>query len=89
MGKLKPGAKYIYSRREGTMYQREQGEQKEEVIGWEYDPRTADGRPLIDELRDARLWGEIHRNANTNPHLKEALDRVIMIYHLSKKDGKE
>jgi hypothetical protein len=31
-----------------------------------------------------KLWGEIHREAKTNPALQKALDRAIMIYRLSK-----
>ena len=89
MGKLKPGVKYSYTRREGIVYQREDDSLDEEAVGWEYDPRTENGQPLIDDLRDAKLWSEIRRNAKTNPLLKEALDRAIMIYHLSKKDGKK
>lgn len=56
---------------------------------WDYDSRTEDGKPLIDHLRNNKLWNEIRRASNTNPLLKEALDRAIMIYHLSKKDGKK
>ena len=89
MGKLKPGAEYIYTRRDGTVYQQEQGSLDEEAVGWDYDPRTEDGKPLIDQIRNAKLWGEIHRADKTNPLLQEALERAIMIYHLSKKDGKE
>ena len=89
MGKLKPGVEYIYTRREGIVYQREDDSLDEEAVGWDYDPRTEDGRPLIDDLRDSKLWGEIRREAKINPLLKEALDRAIMIYHLSKKDGKK
>jgi hypothetical protein len=89
MGKLKPGVEYIYTRRDGVVYQQEKDDLEEEAIGWEYDPRTEDGRPLIDDLRDNKLWGEIRRAAKTNPLLQEALDRAKMIYHLSKKDGKE
>jgi hypothetical protein len=89
MGQLKPGVEYIYTRRERIVYQREDDSLDEEAVGWEYDPRIEDGRPLIDDLRDAKLWGEIRRDAKTNPLLKEALDRAIMIYPLSKKDGKK
>ena len=90
MGRLKPGAEYIYTRREGVVYQREKGTPDEEAIGWDYDPRTEDGKPLIDQIRNAKLWGDIHRAAKTNPLLQEALDRVKIIYELSKKeDGKE
>jgi hypothetical protein len=61
------------------------------VAGWDYDkdnpkfdPRTNDGRPLIDQLREDKMWGEIRREAKTNVTLQKALDRAIMIYKLSK-----
>jgi len=86
MGNLKPGATYIYERDKGTVYAREfgadPGTRKE--IGYNYDPRTSDGRPLHDHIMDSKMWGEIHREAKTNVTLQKALDRVIMIYKLSK-----
>jgi len=48
------------------------------------DSRTSDGRPLIEQIRESKMWGEIHREAKTNPTLQKALDRAIMIYKLSK-----
>lgn len=89
MGNLKPGATYIYERVDGTVYQREMGADplSREAIGWDYDPRTEDGRPLVDHLRDKKLWGEIVRAAKTNPLLQEALDRAKIIYELSKDNG--
>ena len=91
MGQLKPGATYIYERVDGTVYQREVSSDpsSREVIGWNHDNRTSDGRPLFEHLKESKLWGEIHRAAKTNPALQEALDRAILIYHLSKKDGQE
>lgn len=91
MGNLKPGATYVYERVDGTVYKREFGADplSREAIGWEYDPRTADGRPLIDDLRENKLWGDIRRAAKTNPLLQESLDRVKILYELSKKDGQE
>jgi hypothetical protein len=53
-------------------------------IGYDFDPRTDDGRPLHDHIMDSKLWGEIRREARTNITLQKALDRVIMIYKLSK-----
>ena len=53
-------------------------------VGYNYDSRTNDGRPLCDHLMDNKLWGEIRREAKTNITLQKALDRVIMIYRLSK-----
>jgi len=93
MGTLKPGARYIYERNNGVTYAREFGSDPStrQVVGWDYnkdnpkfDPRTADGRPLIDQMREDKLWGEIRREAKTNVTLQKALDRAIMIYKLSK-----
>jgi hypothetical protein len=93
MGTLKPGAKYIYERNNGVTYAREFGADPStrEAIGWHYDPtdpsfdpRTGDGRPLHDHIMESKMWGEIHRMSKTNVTLQKALDRVIMIYKLSK-----
>jgi hypothetical protein len=93
MGKLKEGAQYIYERDNGVVYAREFGADPStrQVHGWDYrpgdpnfDPRTCDGRPLHDHLMDSKMWGEIRREARTNITLQKAVDRVIMIYKLSK-----
>lgn len=94
MGSLKPGATYVYERDGGTVYAREAGADPStrQEIGYTYDPgeskrfdaRTGDGRPLHDHIMDSKMWGEIHRMAKTNVTLQKALDRVIMIYKLSK-----
>jgi hypothetical protein len=84
MGTLKPNATYIYERHDNVVYAREQGSSVRTEVGWNYDPRTSDGRPLHDHLMDDKLWGEIRREAKTNPTLQSALDRAIMIYRLSK-----
>lgn len=82
MGQLTPGTTYIYERVGETVFRRESGATEREVVG--YDHRTPDGRPLHEHLMDAKLWGEIRRAAPSNPALQDALDRVIMIYNLSK-----
>jgi hypothetical protein len=86
MGTLKPGATYIYERNDGEIYARELGQTDRKLIGYTHkpDPRTPDGRPLNEHIMDAKLWGEIRRAAKTNPALQKALDRVIIIYRLSK-----
>jgi hypothetical protein len=86
MGSLKPGATYVYERDKGTVYAREFGSDPStrKEVGYNYDSRTSDGRPLIDHIMDSKMWGEIHREAKTNITLQKALDRVIMIYKLSK-----
>ena len=86
MGTLKPGATYIYERNGGTVYARESGADPStrKEIGYDYDPRTEDGRPLHEHIKESKMWGEIHREAKTNITLQKALDRAIMIYKLSK-----
>lgn len=88
MGDLKPGAKYIYERNGEEIYAREFGDKERKLIGYQYensvDPRTNDGRPLHEHMMESKMWGDIHRMAKTNPTLQKALDRVIMIYKLSK-----
>jgi hypothetical protein len=98
MGQLKPDTQYIYERADGVVYARESGADPMTrfEVGYEYDPitghridhkeRTADGRPLFEHIRENKMWGEIRRAAPTNPALQDALDRVIMIYKLTKTD---
>lgn len=86
MGSLTPNATYIYEKANGITYAREMGKDPStrKEIGWDYDSRTPDGRPLHDHILEDKLWGEIRREARTNPVLQKELDRVIMIYRLSK-----
>lgn len=86
MGQLTPGATYIYERADGVTYAREAGSDPStrQAIGWDYDERTSDGRPLHDHLLEDKMWGDIRRMAKTNTTLQHAIDRVIMIYKLSK-----
>jgi hypothetical protein len=93
MGNLKPDVTYIHERVDNVVYAREFGADPStrHVVGWDYDkdnpkfdPRTNDGRPLFEQIQESKLWGEIRREALTNPTLQKALDRAIMIYKLSK-----
>jgi hypothetical protein len=87
MGTLKPGATYIYERNGDEVYAREFGEKDRKLIGYNekhVDIRTSDGRPLHEKIMEDKMWGEIRREALTNPALQKALDRAIMIYRLSK-----
>jgi hypothetical protein len=82
MGTLTPGATYIYERNGDTVYAREFGAPHNDrfEIGRDYQ------RFLQDELQ---LWEEIVREGRTNPVLQDALDRVKIVYHLSKDHGKK
>ncbi len=83
MGSLKPGATYVYERADGIIYAREMGADPRErfVVGYEsgkeYDP-------VRNSVQENQLWHEIRSAAKTNPALQEALDRVKVIYELSK-----
>lgn len=72
MGTLKEGASYIYERDKGTVYAREFGSSERRVIGMDY--------PVTDPVN----WHDVEIVAKTNPALQHALDRVIMLYKLSK-----
>ena len=95
MGTLKPGATYVYERNGDEIYAREFGETDRKLIGYRYemegkpDPRTSDGRPLHEHLQESKLWGEIRRAAKTNPTLHDAIERVKLLYHLSKQNDKQ
>ena len=88
MGTLTPNATYIYERNGEEIYAREAGKTERKLIGYQYenkvDPRTTDGRPLHEHLKEDKLWGEIRRAAKSNKALQSALDRAILIYQLSK-----
>ena len=98
MGTLKPGATYIYERNGNEVYAREAGADPStrQLMGYGYDPvsghqvdydkQTSDGRPLVDHMREDKMWGDIRRLARTNPALQDSLERVIMIYRLIKVD---
>jgi len=49
--------------------------------------QSVDAKDRLDSIKEDKLWGEIRRAAKSNDLLREALERAIMIYHLSKKDG--
>ena len=75
MGNLKPGSTYIYEKADGITYAREFGSTDRQAIGWDYSV----GQQVADDM-----WRDIRFHALTNPTLQKALDRVIMIYKLSK-----
>jgi len=81
MGSLKPGATYIYESPDGgqSVYAREAGSKERKLIGESLSANT--NRKLMQE---SQLWHDIKVAARTNPTLQEALDRVIIIYNLSK-----
>ena len=78
MGRLKPGATYVYESPDGvlTTYAREMGATLESriMIGQSWQAK---------ELVEQRLWTEIYAKRNTNPALQHAVEECIIIYKLS------
>ena len=98
MGNLKPGATYIHERVGKVVYRREFGADPStrEVEGWDYDPNNPKFDPRQNKEFDSwskkfandYLWNNIMTEAETNVALQEALERVKIIYYLSKEDDK-
>ncbi len=81
MGSLKPGATYIYERAEGIIYAREFGKTERQVVGYEsgsdYD-LSAPNRRMLSELN------EVVRMCETDPEMRELLDKLFVVYNLKK-----
>jgi hypothetical protein len=97
MGNLKPGANYVYERQGGVVYARETGAPADEriTIGWDWEPEDNSARVRgvnqatgRSELDDHNEWIKIRLAGKKNPTLQEAIDRVKILYHLSKDNGK-
>lgn len=76
MGSFRPGATLIYERANGVIYARESGTAERSVVG--YDVSSSPDQRHFSE------WNDIFRAAETNPALQEALDRVKIVYNLSR-----
>ena len=83
MGTLKPGATYIYERADGIVYAREFGADPSErfIVGYE---SAEDYNPVRNTIKENQLWNDIRCAAQTNPTLKDALNRCVEIYNLIK-----
>lgn len=76
MGSLKPGATYVYEYASGIVYAREQGAPPGTrfEIGRDQTRQDLDEHNLVIRMRIA---------AKTNPALRKALDRAILIYKMT------
>jgi hypothetical protein len=86
MGKLTPSATYIYERNGEEIYAREVGKLQRTMIGKYIDPFN-ENITINYELENT--WKDILRESRTNPTLQEALERVKILYHLSKDHGQK
>jgi hypothetical protein len=84
MGRLRPGATYIYERVDGVTYAREVGAHPGDrfEIGRDYNSKgsTVFGEPI-------EVVGElvaVYQAAKTNPAIQNALDSAKMLYELTK-----
>ena len=71
----------IYESPDGgeTVYVREHGSTQRQLHS--ESPRAQD---LHEQIKEDQLWGQIRRAAKTNPAIQDALERVRVIYQLSK-----
>ncbi len=78
--------KYIYESPDhgGTIYRRKLGETDREL--YHVSNEVSD---KLSAIKEDKLWGEIRRAAKSNKVLQDALERVILIYQLSKEHGTE
>lgn len=93
MGNLTPGQAYIYESPDGgkTVYAREHGSLEKKLIGYQYDINNSHVNTFSPGQRDFDdhiLWNEIRQAAKTNPALQKAMDRVKLLYRLSKDNPK-
>lgn len=86
MGNLKPGASYVYERVGTVTYAREFGSEPDTrvAIGWDYDPNDNAYTSWAQQFTSDHMWKDIMVEAKRNPALQEALDRVKIVYYLSK-----
>ena len=85
MGSLDPNKAIIYESPDGgeTVYGRYSGERDRFLVGESlkaFEKRTG--------IIEQELWRDILEEAKTNPALQKALDRVKMLYRLSKDNPK-
>ena len=80
MGRLKPGATYVYERVDGVVYAREQGQPADTRI-------EIGGTSIIEALEQE--WAQIYKDRKSSVALEKAVEETIIIYKLSGdyKDG--
>ena len=83
---LKPDITYIYERNGEKIYSRETGKTERTMIGTYIDPFN-ENININYELENT--WKDILRESRTNPTLQEAIERVKILYHLSKDHGQK
>lgn len=87
MGSLIPNAKYIYRKEDGVTYAVDSDTGIESVIGIDVAGPGLDYQRWASELTTNFFWHDVVEQAQFNPALRDALDRVKMLYYLTKEHG--
>ena len=77
MGRLKPGATYIYERDGKNIYARESGSLTRELIGYDY-PSESSVEEGLRRLKEEKLWIDILHYAKTNHMVHGQEPNVIL-----------
>lgn len=80
-GRLEPGAAYVYYREGGRVYARRIGSIERILVGEDFLEDIQARRTAL-----AQEWEPIVLAAEQNPALQEAIDRVKVLYELSRQD---
>lgn len=91
MGMLTPGATYIYERVDNIVYARESGSDPStrRIIGYSLEKSQNDSycKNIVDRYFLEVQWAEILKAAENNSALQEAIERVKILYLLSKQEN--
>jgi hypothetical protein len=81
MSQLEPGAAYVYEREGGRVYARRIGQTERILIGEDFLEDIQARRTAL-----AQEWEPIVYAAEQNPALQEAIDRVKILYALTREE---
>jgi hypothetical protein len=81
MSQLEPGAAYVYEREGGRIYARRVGTTERILIGEDFLEDIQARRTAL-----AQEWEPIVYAAEQNPALQEAIDRVKILYALTREE---
>lgn len=86
MGTLTPGATYVYERVNDVVYAREAGSDPStrKIIGYSIETTDPYCKNLLDRYFLEVHWAEILKATEHNTALRDAVERVKILYHLSK-----
>jgi hypothetical protein len=81
MSQLEPGETYVYEREGGRVYARRVGQTERTLIGEDFLEDIQARRTAL-----AKEWEPIVYAAEQNPALQEAIERVKILYELTKQE---